>query len=117
MKPLLISLTILTLVTGLSILNMSILKSECDNISTLLEHARTDSDYCFRAEEKWKSLLPYLSLVTRHSELDEISDRLKRAGEYANQNQTEFYIVEINTLIDKLNHIADLEYPSFQNIL
>ena len=88
----------------------------CEIRDSVVQKEKTDfwetkllSDAWDRSETLMVSFLP-------HSELDDIEIGIKNIENYHEQGLTDEYLEEINSVINRLEHIKESEKPTIKNI-
>ena len=84
-------------------------ESVSQNEKTVFWETKRLSDAWDRSETFMVSFLP-------HSELDDIEIGIKNIENYHEQGLTDEYLEEINSVINRLEHIKESEKPTIKNI-
>lgn len=126
MKHTVLSVSILILILAFCLLSASYTSNAVQKTSALLEEAleaRREDDQAASihlvqaASSHWKEHEAYFGTVLRHDEIDDVIGEFARLESYArSQDQDDFYS-NCAALLSELEHIEQMEWPFFHNIL
>lgn len=126
MKHVCLGLSILALILALCLFTAHYTSDTVQRTSALLEEAvearrAGDEAEALRlvraASAHWKDHEAYFGTVLRHDEIDDVIGEFARLESYArSQDQDDFYS-NCAALLSELEHIEQMEWPFFHNIL
>lgn len=122
MKPITISLAILSTLLIFSLLTSSHISSVVDQTSSYLEDAllETNRSQSVRlvsdATAYWKENQTCFGLLLRHDEIDEVICEMALLQAYAEQEDWDDFDGNCAGLLARLQHIKEMEQFSLQNI-
>ncbi len=126
MKYITIPLAILLLIVLIGALNTQITDSRISDMVDMLDLCETYVDagdwdtaeqFAMQAMSRWDSAQFYLSVIARHSELDEVDATVDRTIESFRCRDYTLFKTENTVLIGMLEHIAEMEELDLKNIL
>ena len=69
------------------------------------------------AAQSWKSHEIFFGTVLRHDEIDSVIEEFARLESYASTQDQDDFLSNCHALIARLEHIKEMERPTFQNIM
>lgn len=126
MKFIAVSLTMLVLILVFCIFTSVRVMEAVDVTAELLEgavtaenQAQTDRALAFvrSATETWKHHEVFFGTVLRHDEIDNVLSEFARLESYAITRDREEFLANCASLLAQLEHIREMELPTFQNIM
>lgn len=70
-----------------------------------------------KAGKSWKNRELFFGTVLRHDEIDGVMEEFARLESYASTEDQDDFLSNCKALIARLQHIQEMEKPSFQNIM
>ena len=124
MKRIIAATVILLIVLGSSISIYFKIISEVDRLTDIAceiresvgQKEKTDFWETKRLSDAWVRSETFLVSFLPHSELDDIEIGIKNIENYHEQGLTDEYLEEINSVINRLEHIKESEKPTIKNI-
>lgn len=80
------------------------------------QSGKTNYDDTKRLSESWDKAERFMVSFLPHSELDDIEIGIRNIENYHEQGLTDEYLEEINSVINRLEHIKESEKPTIKNI-
>lgn len=122
MKFITVSLSLILLMLCLCIFASNQVIGAVDETKELLEKAitvdgQTSLSAVQAASKVWKSHETFFGTVLRHDEIDDVLSDFARLESYAISRDREEFLANCAALIAQLEHIKDMERPTFQNIM
>ena len=74
------------------------------------------AELCALAQAKWKKKLRFLSLSIHHNDSMQVSEYLAALCGAANANDSKAYVQTLSILNDSLEHVQELNTPTFWSI-
>ena len=124
MKRIIAALAILIIVFGSSAGIYLKIVSTVDELTDIAEEIRDTVNECEktnyvetkRLSDAWDKAENFMVSFLPHSELDDIEIGIKNIVNYHEQGLTDEYLEEINSVINRLEHIKESEKPTVKNI-
>lgn len=124
MRRIIAATVILLIVLGSSIGIYFKIISEVDRLTDIASEIResvgqkekTDFWETKRLSDAWDRSETLMVSFLPHSELDDIEIGIKNIENYHEQGLTDEYLEEINSVINRLEHIKESEKPTIKNI-
>lgn len=124
MKRIIAATVILLIVLGSSIGIYFKIISEVDRLTDIAceiresvgQKEKTDFWETKRLSDTWDRSETFMVSFLPHSELDDIEIGIKNIENYHEQGLTDEYLEEINSVINRLEHIKESEKPTIKNI-
>lgn len=124
MRRIIAATVILLVVLGSSIGIYFKIVSEVDRLTDIACEIResvgrkekTDFWETKRLSDAWDRSETFMVSFLPHSELDDIEIGIKNIENYHEQGLTDEYLEEINSVINRLEHIKESEKPTIKNI-
>lgn len=124
MRRIIVATVILLIVLGSSIGIYFKIISEVDRLTDIAceiresvgQKEKTDFWETKRLSDAWDSSETFMVSFLPHSELDDIEIGIKNIENYHEQGLTDEYLEEINSVINRLEHIKESEKPTIKNI-
>ena len=88
----------------------------CEIRESVGQKEKTDFWETKRLSDAWDRSETFMVSFLPHSELDDIEIGIKNIENYHEQGLTDEYLEEINSLINRLEHIKESEKPTIKNI-
>ena len=88
----------------------------CEIRESVGQKEKTDYRETKRLSDAWDRSETFMVSFLPHSELDEIEIGIKNIENYHEQGLTDEYLEEINSVINRLEHIKESEKPTIKNI-
>lgn len=126
MKYIVIPIVVLVLIFLTGIVSTQITDSRMSDMVDKLDLCATYVDagdwdtaerFAAQATSRWENAQFYLSVITRHSELDEVDATVDRTMESFRCRDYTLFKTENAVLIGMLEHIAQMEALDLKNIL
>lgn len=124
MRRIIAATVILLIVLGSSIGIYFKIISEVDRLTDIAceirdsvgQKEKTDFWETKRLSDAWDRSETFMVSFLPHSELDDIEIGIKNIKNYHEQGLTDEYLEEINSVINRLEHIKESEKPTIKNI-
>lgn len=124
MRRIIAATVILLIVLGSSIGIYFKIISEVDRLTDIAceiresvgQKEKTDFWETKRLSDAWGRSETFMVSFLPHSELDDIEIGIKNIENYHEQGLTDEYLEEINSVINRLEHIKESEKPTIKNI-
>lgn len=124
MRRIIVATVILLIVLGSSIGIYFKIISEVDRLTDIAceiresvgQKEKTDFWETKRLSDAWDRSETFMVSFLPHSELDDIEIGIKNIENYHEQGLTDEYLEEINSVINRLEHIKESEKPTIKNI-
>lgn len=124
MRRIIAATVILLIVLGASIGIYFKIISEVDRLTDIAceireyvgQKEKTDFWETKRLSDAWDRSEIFMVSFLPHSELDDIEIGIKNIENYHEQGLTDEYLEEINSVINRLEHIKESEKPTIKNI-
>lgn len=124
MRRIIAATVILLIVLGSSIGIYFKIISEVDRLTDIAceirksvgQKEKTDFWETKRLSDAWDRSETFMVSFLPHSELDDIEIGIKNIENYHEQGLTDEYLEEINSVINRLEHIKESEKPTIKNI-
>lgn len=124
MRRIIAATVILLIVLGSSIGIYFKIVSEVDRLTDIAceiresvgQKEKTDFWETKRLSDAWDRSETFMVSFLPHSELDDIEIGIKNIENYHEQGLTDEYLEEINSVINRLEHIKESEKPTIKNI-
>lgn len=124
MRRIIAATVILLIVLGSSIGIYFKIISEVDRLTDIAceirdsvgQKEKTDFWETKRLYDAWDRSETFMVSFLPHSELDDIEIGIKNIENYHEQGLTDEYLEEINSVINRLEHIKESEKPTIKNI-
>lgn len=124
MRRIIAATVILLIVLGSSIGIYFKIISEVDRLTDIAceiresvgQKEKTDFWETKRLSDAWDRSETFMVSFLLHSELDDIEIGIKNIENYHEQGLTDEYLEEINSVINRLEHIKESEKPTIKNI-
>ncbi len=124
MRRIIAATVILLIVLGSSIGIYFKIISEVDRLTDIAceiresvgQKEKTDFWETKRLSDVWDRSETFMVSFLPHSELDDIEIGIKNIENYHEQGLTDEYLEEINSVINRLEHIKESEKPTIKNI-
>lgn len=124
MRRIIAATVILLIVLGSSIGIYFKIISEVDRLTdiayeireSVVQKEKTDFWETKRLSDAWDRSETLMVSFLPHSELDDIEIGIKNIENYHEQGLTDEYLEEINSVINRLEHIKESEKPTIKNI-
>ena len=124
MRRIIAATVILLIVLGSSIGIYFKIISEVDRLTDIAceiresvgQKEKTDFWEIKRLSDAWDRSETFMVSFLPHSELDDIEIGIKNIENYHEQGLTDEYLEEINSVINRLEHIKESEKPTIKNI-
>lgn len=124
MRRIIAATVILLIVLGSSIGIYFKIISEVDRLTDIAceiresvgQKEKTDFWETKRLSDAWNRSETLMVSFLPHSELDDIEIGIKNIENYHEQGLTDEYLEEINSVINRLEHIKESEKPTIKNI-
>lgn len=124
MRRIIAATVILLIVLGSSIGIYFKIISEVDRLTDIAceiresvgQKEKTDFWKTKRLSDAWDRSETFMVSFLPHSELDDIEIGIKNIENYHEQGLTDEYLEEINSVINRLEHIKESEKPTIKNI-
>ena len=124
MRRIIAATVILLIVLGSSIGIYFKIISEVDRLTDIAceiresvgQKEKTDFWETKRLSDAWDRSETFMVSFLPHSELDDIEIVIKNIENYHEQGLTDEYLEEINSVINRLEHIKESEKPTIKNI-
>ena len=124
MRRIIAATVILLIVLGSSIGIYFKIISEVDRLTDIAceiresvgQKEKTDFWETKRLSDAWDRSETFMVSFLPHSELDDIEIGIKNIEKYHEQGLTDEYLEEINSVINRLEHIKESEKPTIKNI-
>lgn len=124
MRRIIAATVILLIVLGSSIGIYFKIISEVDRLTDIAceiqesvgQKEETDFWETKRLSDAWDRSETFMVSFLPHSELDDIEIGIKNIENYHEQGLTDEYLEEINSVINRLEHIKESEKPTIKNI-
>lgn len=126
MKYIVVSLFLLGLMLCLCLYSSSQVAQAVQETTQLLEKAVTaekngdkeTSLHLVRAAcDTWRSHETFFGTVLRHDEIDDVTGEFARLVSYASTQDQDDFLSNCAALLAQLEHITEMEKPSFSNIM
>lgn len=126
MKYLLTGLGLLAVCVALCLSTMLLLDNYTEAASAQLKTAMEQADggdYAAAvrtvqaAQEGWKTHRGFFGIMLRHDEADEVNAAFRALVQYAKEESDEEFLPNCSELMERVNHLAEMERPSYFNIL
>lgn len=88
----------------------------CEIRESVGQKEKTDFWETKRLSDAWDRSETFMVSFLPHSELDDIEIGIKNIENYHEQGLTDEYLEEINSVINRLEHIKESEKPTIKNI-
>lgn len=88
----------------------------CEIRESVGQKKKTDFWETKRLSDAWDRSETFMVSFLPHSELDDIEIGIKNIENYHEQGLTDEYLEEINSVINRLEHIKESEKPTIKNI-
>lgn len=88
----------------------------CEIRESVSQKEKTDFWETKRLSDAWDRSETFMVSFLPHSELDDIEIGIKSIENYHEQGLTDEYLEEINSVINRLEHIIESEKPTIKNI-
>lgn len=88
----------------------------CEIRESVGQNEKTDFWETKRLFDAWDRSETFMVSFLPHSELDDIEIGIKNIENYHEQGLTDEYLEEINSVINRLEHIKESEKPTIKNI-
>ncbi len=88
----------------------------CEIRESVSQKEKTDFWETKRLSDAWDRSETFMVSFLPHSELDDIEIGIKNIENYHEQGLTDEYLEEINSVINRLEHIKESEKPTIKNI-
>ena len=88
----------------------------CEIRESVGQKEETDFWETKRLSDAWDRSETFMVSFLPHSELDDIEIGIKNIENYHEQGLTDEYLEEINSVINRLEHIKESEKPTIKNI-
>ena len=126
MRHVWISCLILLLAFAFCLFSMFHIRTICDQAIVLLQQAQQQAaQYDFSAcrasisdaRQHWRRYERYFGLTLTHDAIDDILSRFAALGQYAALEDRDDFLASCAELITAIEHIQQMELPSYENIL
>lgn len=88
----------------------------CEIRESVIKKGETDFWETKRLSDAWDKSETFMVSFLPHSELDDIEIGIKNIENYHEQGLTDEYLEEMNSVINRLEHIKETEKPTIKNI-
>lgn len=123
MKFIVICVLLFALLTGFCCISACRVSEVIDDTSALLRAAmglrnKEGAVYLIdAASHKWRENAVFFGTVLRHDEIDNVIVEFARLESYAKTKDEDDFFSNCSALIAQLEHIKEMEWPLFQNIM
>ena len=118
MKHLLIALLTLALTLAFCVFACAQVRSEAlTTLNTLRQDYAAAADAVLSAGESWKAQERFFDIVLQHSEVDDVTTGFSSLYQYALLEDGDDFAASCAEMISKIQHIRQMQLPTFANIL